>query len=64
MTPSKIIRVEQEGEDGVLVTFSDNTVAGYVIEELLELRPLRERTKKRALKSPAPQNATKPLTVG
>jgi hypothetical protein len=25
------------------VTFSDGTFAGYVVEELLELRPVRER---------------------
>ncbi len=58
MTPSKIIRVEQEGEDGVLVTFSDNTIAGYVVEELLELRPLRERIATNALKTPSRPTAT------
>jgi hypothetical protein len=31
-----------EGKDGLIVKFSDGTVAGYVIEELLELRPHRE----------------------
>ena len=39
----KIISVSLDGEDGVLVSFSDGTMAGYVSEELLELRPLRER---------------------
>jgi hypothetical protein len=34
--------VEREGEDGLLVTFSDGTTAGYLTEELLELRPFRE----------------------
>jgi hypothetical protein len=38
----KIVKVEQDGDDGVLVTFSDGTIAGYVVEELLELRPRRE----------------------
>ena len=38
----KIIRVEKDGEDGILVTFSDRTVTGYVVEELLALRPIRE----------------------
>lgn len=38
-----IVKVEQEGEDGVLVTFSDGTIAGYVAEELIELRPIREK---------------------
>jgi hypothetical protein len=37
-----IVKVEQEGEDGVLITFSDGTIGGYVVEELLELRPSRE----------------------
>lgn len=38
-----IVKVEQNGMDGVLVTFSDGTIAGYVVEELLELRPIREK---------------------
>ena len=38
-----ILTVEQES-DGVMVTFSDGTTAGYVVEELLELRPHREPT--------------------
>ena len=33
-----------DGKDGVFVTFSDGTKAGYVVEELLELRPKREPT--------------------
>ena len=37
-----ILQVEKDSHDGVIVTFSDGTVAGYVIEELLELRPYRE----------------------
>ena len=37
-----ILKVEQEGKDGILVTFSDGTIAEYVAEELLELRPHRE----------------------
>lgn len=39
----EIVKVEQEGSEGMLVTFSDGTIAGYVIEELLELRPIREK---------------------
>lgn len=38
----KILKVEVDGDDGLIVTFSDETVAGYVVEELLELRPNRE----------------------
>jgi hypothetical protein len=41
-----ILTVEKDGEDGLIVTFSDGTVAGYVVEELLLLRPLRERIEK------------------
>jgi hypothetical protein len=40
---TNILDVEQDGEDGVLVTFSDGTIAGYVVDELLLLRPRRER---------------------
>ena len=40
----RIVHVERDGDDGVLVTFSDGTVAGYVAEELLKLRPLRENS--------------------
>ena len=41
----KILKVEKDGEDGVLVTFSDGTLAGYVVDELLLLRPIREVVK-------------------
>jgi hypothetical protein len=34
--------VKRDDEDGLFVTFSDGTAAGYVVEELLELRPFRE----------------------
>jgi hypothetical protein len=40
-----IDKVETDGEDGLLVTFSDGTTCGYVVEELLDLRPIRERVK-------------------
>ena len=40
--PIQILTVERDDEDGLLVTFSDGTSAGYVTEELLELRPFRE----------------------
>ena len=42
--PPQILTVELDGKDGVFVTFSDGTSAGYVVEELLELRPKREPT--------------------
>ena len=37
-----IVATEIDGEDGLIVTFSDGTITGYVAEELLELRPKRE----------------------
>jgi hypothetical protein len=39
--PIRILSVERE-DDGLIVTVSDGTTAGYVTEELLELRPFRE----------------------
>jgi hypothetical protein len=41
----RILTTELDGDDGMLVTFSDGTTGGYVVEELLKLRPVRERTK-------------------
>jgi hypothetical protein len=41
----RILNVEKDGEDGVIVTFSDGTQAGYVVDELLLLRPIREAVK-------------------
>jgi hypothetical protein len=43
----KIIGVEKDGDDGLIVTFSDRTAAGYLAEELLELRPFREPVPRR-----------------
>jgi len=42
---TNILKVEVDGEDGLIVTFSDGTKAGYVVEELLLLRPIREAVK-------------------
>jgi hypothetical protein len=39
--PIHILAAEQDGGDGVIVRFSDGTAAGYVVEELLKLRPKR-----------------------
>jgi len=41
--PILILTVERDGDDGLIVTFSDGTTAGYVVEELLALRPRREQ---------------------
>jgi hypothetical protein len=46
--PIKILTVEIE-DDGVIVKFSDGTVAGYVVEELMDLRPHREPNRPIAL---------------
>jgi hypothetical protein len=43
-----ILKVETDGEDGLIVTFSDGTTCGYVVEELLEMRPIREAVKETA----------------
>jgi hypothetical protein len=48
--PIRIQTAERDGEDGLLMTFSDGTMAGYVAEELLGLRPFRELTES----SPSP----------
>ena len=42
-TTTHISTVEKDSHDGIIVTFSDGTAAGYVVEELLMLRPIRER---------------------
>ena len=44
--PIHILSVEKDGGDGMITKFSDGTTAGYVAEELLELRPKREQTEK------------------
>jgi hypothetical protein len=41
----RILTTENDGDDGLIVTFSDGTTGAYVVEELLELRPVRERLK-------------------
>jgi hypothetical protein len=38
----QILKAEVDGPDGLIVTFSDGTQGAYVVEELLELRPVRE----------------------
>ena len=42
----KILKLEKDGDDGVLVTFSDGTWGAFVVEELLELRPHRDLVSK------------------
>jgi hypothetical protein len=38
----RIISVALDAHDGAIVWFYDGTVAGYVVEELLELQPYRD----------------------
>jgi hypothetical protein len=40
----RILTAEPDHDDGLIVTFSDGTTAGYVTEELVEMRPFREQT--------------------
>jgi hypothetical protein len=40
--PILVLTVEKDDGDGLIVNFSDGTTAGYVAEELLQLRPHRE----------------------
>ena len=55
---TRILKVEKDGEDGVIVTFSDGTMGGYVVEELLALRPIREEVEGLAVRTPSPKPAT------
>ena len=41
----RITSVEQDGEDGLIVTFSDRTTGAYAVEELLSLQSMREPAK-------------------
>jgi hypothetical protein len=38
----RISSVELEGDESLIVRFSDGTIAGYVVEVLLALRPARD----------------------
>jgi hypothetical protein len=50
MTDSvKMLTVKRDDGDGLFVTFSDGTCAGYVAEELLNLRPNREATSEQVI---------------
>jgi hypothetical protein len=39
----QILTTVLDGNDGLIVTFSDGTTGAYVAEELLKLRPYREQ---------------------
>jgi hypothetical protein len=55
----EMLAVELDGRDGLLVTFSDGTTGGYVTEELLELRPVRERVRTKKIKATSKVSALK-----
>jgi hypothetical protein len=42
----RITSVEMDGEDGLIVTFSDRTTGAYAVEDLLGLQVLREPVEK------------------
>jgi len=39
----RIKKVEKDGDDGLVIMFSDGTITGYIVKETRELRPNRER---------------------
>jgi hypothetical protein len=39
----RILTVDRD-DDGLVITFSDGTTAGYLVDELLDLRPHRLHT--------------------
>ena len=51
--PAKVLWgiIECDGDDGVIAALSDGTRGAYVIEELLELRPFRERVKTKTVQT-------------
>jgi hypothetical protein len=53
-----ILTAERDRDDGLIVTFSDGTTGAYVAEELLELRPFRERTKTKTTTAALAQSVT------
>jgi hypothetical protein len=52
----RILTTECDGDDGLIVTFSDGTSGAYVVEELLELRPIRERVRASKAKKTSPRD--------
>ena len=48
----RILQVEIDGGDGLIVTFSDGTADAITVEELLVLRPYREPVPKADARKP------------
>ena len=44
-TTTHILTIDKDSHDGIIVTFSDGTIGGSVLGELLKLRPAREPIK-------------------
>jgi len=47
----QIPTTEPDGDDGLIVAFSDETTGAYVVEELLAFRTLREGSKTKKIKT-------------
>lgn len=52
---TRILGVRLDGRDGLIVEFSDGTAGAYVVEELLEMRPIRELIHKVDKQNPPPK---------
>jgi hypothetical protein len=44
-SPIRILKLEIESDEGLIVTFSDGTVREFAVRELLDLRSQREPVK-------------------
>ena len=55
-----ILTAERDGDDGLIVKFSDGTTGAYVVEELLELRPFRERIETKKTQNSPKKKWTQP----
>ena len=51
----RILATELDGDDGLILTFSEGTTGAYVVEELLELRPHREPVKTGRIEEASPK---------
>jgi hypothetical protein len=52
----QILAVELDGHDGIVLTFSDGTTGGYVVEELLALT--------KSIRRPYPSMSTRGSRIG
>lgn len=54
----RIMSAEMDDVDCLIVTFTDWTTAGYVVEELLDMRSIRESVKQFGKQNPLQDWAT------